>query len=371
VSQLDAARADGDDVQAMAALLSRDEIRPDLVAQPIVDLAAARVAGYELLARFPGPPDAPPDAWFALADRLGRAAALTARVFERALELHATLPADTFLTVNVEPHLLTEPEVVDVLRGRPLGRLVVELTEHSQAPDQQALARALSAIRAAGGLVAVDDAGTGYAGLQQLLTVRPDIVKLDRDLVAGLDTDPIRRALVQLLGDLSGRMDAWLLAEGVETTAELQALVSLGVPLGQGWRLGRPAAPWAPLDPSTADDVRAIAAQATLGDHVAALMRACLTAPLGEHTDAGPGTVLLDADGRPAAVLVSGTGGVTLAPALTVAPSSSPVDVARRALAREVRHRGVPVVCTDARGHTIGVLDTADLVEAAIRLSSG
>jgi EAL domain-containing protein (putative c-di-GMP-specific phosphodiesterase class I) len=352
--------------------LLRDEVRPDLVAQPIVDLSAGRTAGFELLARFPGPPDAPPDAWFALADRLGRAAALTAQVLDRALALRATLPPDTFLTVNVEPHLVVAPEVAEVLRGQSLARIVIELTEHTQAPDGRALERALARVREAGGLVAVDDAGTGYAGLQQLLTVRPDIVKVDRDLVTGLDADPIRRSLVELLGDLTGRMDAWLLAEGVETTAELQALASLGVPLGQGWRLGRPAPPWATLAPETAEDVRLFAAQATFGDHVAALMRACLTASLGDHIDADPGTVLVDADGRPAAILVPAAGGgVTLAPAMTVAPSSGPVEVARRALAREVAYRGVPVVCTNGRGYPVGVVDTADLVEAVIRLSSG
>ena len=366
------ASAVGPDWTAATARLLRDQVRPDLVAQPIVDLSTGRIAGFELLARFPGPPAAPPDAWFALADRLGRAATLTAGVLDRALALRATLPPDTFLTVNVEPHLLVTPEVAEVLRGRSLARIVIELTEHTQAPDGRALERALARVREAGGLVAVDDAGTGYAGLQQLLTVRPEIVKLDRDLVTGLDADPIRRSLVELLGDLTGRMDAWLLAEGVETTAELQALASLGVPLAQGWRLGRPAPPWATLAAETAEDVRTFAARATLGDHVAALMRECRTVPLGDRADADPGTVLVDADGRPAAILVPAAGGgVTVAPAMTVAPSSGPVEVARRALAREVAHRGVPVVCTNARGYAVGVVDTADLVDAAIRLSSG
>jgi hypothetical protein len=267
--------------------------------------------------------------------------------------------------------------VYDAL-GRPLGnvtdvdRASGQLVVDGRSVGFDEFEVPLTAVREAGGLVAVDDAGTGYAGLQQMLTVRPDIVKLDRDLVSGLDADPIRRSLVQLLGDLTSRMDAWLLAEGVETTAELQALVALGVPLGQGWRLGRPAPPWAQLAPATAEDLRLFAAQATLGDHVAALMRACPVAPLGDHAGASLGTVLIDADGRPAAIVVpGGTGGPALAPALTVAPSSSPVDVARRALAREVPFRGAPVVCTDARGHAIGVVDTAELVEAAIRLSSG
>ena len=73
------------------------------------------------------------------------------------------------------------------------------------------------------------------------------MVKLDRALVSDADTDPVRVALAEMLGEFAGRIDAWLLAEGIETPAELAAFAQLGVPLAQGWLLGRPAPGFAPL----------------------------------------------------------------------------------------------------------------------------
>lgn len=201
-----------------------------MVFQPIVDLAAARTAGYEALARFPG--TAGPDVWFAAAADCGLAAELEALAVAKALAAVPLLPDDTFLSVNVSPHLLGSGPVQDALAARPdLRRVVVELTEHTPVDDLDALRRQTRALRARGALVALDDAGSGYSGLQQVAVVRPQIVKLDRALVTGVDTDPVRAALTEMVGEFAGRLDAWLLAEGVETTAELAALVRFGVPL--------------------------------------------------------------------------------------------------------------------------------------------
>ena len=87
-------------------------------------------------------------------------------------------------------------------------------------------------------MIAVDDTGAGYAGLHHLISVRPEIIKLDRTLVAGIDTDRPRRALVEMFGSFANRFDAWVLAEGVETAAELATLRRIGVPLAQGFLLG-------------------------------------------------------------------------------------------------------------------------------------
>lgn len=337
---------------------------PRLVAQPIIDIANARVAGYELLSRFTGPPVSPPDTWFAAAREHGHKIALTVDVLEQAIALRVDLAADRFVTVNLEPHLLLEPAVQEVLLGgRSLARLVVELTEHTQADDQQALVRALDEVRSAGALVAIDDAGTGYAGLSALLALRPDIVKLDRELVAGIHHDPVRRALVEMLGDLLGRMDAWLLAEGIEEQGELEVLAELEVPLAQGWLLGRPTAPFAEL----AEDVRrllvATTARSTLSDHVAPLVHRCEV--VVDATIPWPGQVGVAADGAPDVVgVVDVACGHALAPAMTVAPSTSVVDAAHRAMSRPAQHRHVPLVCTDGRGTVLGLVEVADLVTA-------
>src|SRR3954453_3953784 len=259
----------------------------NLVFQPIVDLAAATVAGYEALARFPGA--AGPDVWFAAAPEAGVAAELEALAIHKALAAVPSLPPDTFLTVNVSPHLLGSAPVQAALATRDdLRRVVVELTEHTPVHDLAALRRQTDELRRRGALIALDDAGSGYSGLQQLAALRPQIVKLDRALVSDADTDPVRVALAEMLGEFAGRIDAWLLAEGIETTAELAAFARLGVPLAQGWLLGRPGPGSAARAPETATRVRAQLARARLVDSVASLLRPVRQLAAGEELPAVP-----------------------------------------------------------------------------------
>ncbi|WP_369069785.1 EAL domain-containing protein [Kineococcus terrestris] len=343
-----------------------------LHAQPLVELTSGEVAGYELLSRFGAPgggepvpfPDAPPDAWFAAADRCGLGAPLQADVVRRAVAARGDLPPETFLTVNVDPHLLVHPEVAGALTDHDdLSRVVVELTEHTSAEGgAAALNRVLDEVRRRGGLVAVDDAGTGYASLGLLLQLRPDVVKLDRELVTGLDADPVKRALVEVLGDLTGRMDAWLLAEGVETEAELAACIALGVPLGQGWALARPAARMLPALPEpTVEFVRGTAARVGLAENVASLLG---PAPAGR--DEALAEVLLDARDRPVSVRRQGGG---WARPTVLAPSTPVADAARRAAARPAADRFTPLVCTDGTGRYLGVVRVDGLLTALARLA--
>lgn len=88
------------------------------------------------------------------------------------------------------------------------------------------------------------------------MTLRPDIVKLDRSVVAGIAEDEAKRALVETVGALAGRLDAWILAEGIETPRELDALVGLGVPLGQGYLLGRPGSSYASAPATVSGRIR-------------------------------------------------------------------------------------------------------------------
>src|SRR4051794_6004072 len=104
-----------------------------MYAQPIIELTTGRIAGYELLSRFAASFDAPPDRWFAAAEHWGRNAVLQGRVVAAGIARRAELPPNPFLTVNVDPHLLTRPEVASVLTGTDdLSRLVLEVTEHSR-----------------------------------------------------------------------------------------------------------------------------------------------------------------------------------------------------------------------------------------------
>ena len=338
-----------------------------LVFQPIVDLAAAAVAGYEALARFPGA--AGPDVWFAAAARAGIAAELEALAIHKALAAVDELPDGTFLTVNASPHLLGTVVVQEALASRDdLRRVVIELTEHTPVDDLAVLRAQTAALRERGALIALDDAGSGYSGLKQLAAVRPQLVKLDRALVADVDDDPVRMALAEMIGEFAGRIDAWLLAEGIETPAELAAFARLGVPLAQGWLLGRPAPGFAPLHPDVARLVRSHVARARLTDSVASLLRPVRQVVLGEETPGVPPAVLVGPQGEPAALLLADarTGEIhTASVSLRVHPSTDIADALQRALTRPPAHRFDPVVCTDPSGAVLGLLRIEDLATAA------
>jgi hypothetical protein len=203
----------------------------------------------------------------------------------------------------------------------------------------------------------MDDAGTGYAGLELLLELRPDMVKLDRALVSGIDSDPVRRTLVQVFGDLIGRMDGWVLAEGIETRAELDTLVGLGVPLGQGWALGRPQPQMVTaLPPEIAGHLSASVHRASFTDSVVSLVR-----PARAGRDRATCDVLLAPNGLVSEVRDAAGRWV---PAMTVAPSASVVEVVRRAAVREHDRRWDPLVCTDLNGAVVGTLAMDALVLA-------
>jgi EAL domain-containing protein (putative c-di-GMP-specific phosphodiesterase class I) len=338
-----------------------------IVFQPIVDLASATVAGYEALARFPG--TASPDVWFAAAAEAGLGAELEALALRRALAFLPDLPPDTFLTVNVSPHLLgSAPVAAAFAEPVTLRRVVVELTEHMPTPDLAALREQTAALRGRGALIAIDDAGSGYAGLQQLAEVRPQLVKLDRALVAGVDNDPVKAALAEMIGTFTNRVDAWLLAEGVETVGELAVFARLGVPLAQGWLLGRPAPHFAPLSPEVAQLVRKQVARAQLAESVASLLRPIRQREAFDGDDGPAPYVVLDRTGVPTELVLADqrTGGSYRAPvSLRVHPSAGVTETLQRALTRRPVHRFDPVLCTDRNGAVLGVLRVEDLASAA------
>jgi EAL domain-containing protein (putative c-di-GMP-specific phosphodiesterase class I) len=337
-----------------------------LVFQPIVDLAAARVAGYEALSRFPG--TATPDVWFAAADDAGLGAELEALAIGKALARVPDLPPDTFLTVNVSPHLLGSRPVQDALAVRPsLQRVVLELTEHTAVDDLDELTRQTAVLRERGALIALDDAGSGYSGLQQMAALRPQIVKLDRALVADADSDPVRMALAEMLGEFAGRIDAWLLAEGLETPGELAAFARLGVPLAQGWLLGRPAPDFAALAPEVAPVVRSQVARARLTESVASLIRPLRQVAADEEPGIPP-AVVVGPLGEPQSLLLADarTGEIYTSPvSLRVHPSADITETLQRALTRAPAQRFEPVVCTDPTGTVVGLVRIEDLASAA------
>jgi EAL domain-containing protein (putative c-di-GMP-specific phosphodiesterase class I) len=118
--------------------------------------------------------------------------------------------------------------------------VVLELTEHVGVDDYSALTEALAGLRRRGVRLAVDDAGSGFASLRHVLNLAPDVIKLDGELVGGLDRDPARRALAGALLAFGADIGAEVVAEGIETARECAVLRGLGFRLGQGHHLGRP-----------------------------------------------------------------------------------------------------------------------------------
>src|SRR5919107_1333027 len=232
-----------------------------LVFQPIVDLTIGEVVGYEALARFGDTGMRTPGPYLAAAAACGRDADLEAHLVGQALSIRPHVPAGCFLSVNVSPVLLTAPQVWSLLRVEDdLDGVVIELTEHVPVDNLQALRRRIDALRERGALLALDDTGAGWSGLRQVAELRPDIVKLDRSLVTDVDTDPVKQGLIEMVGQFVGRLGSRLLVEGVERTEELDTVARLGVPLAQGWLLGRPSGRWS--DPPS-DVVASLARRTT------------------------------------------------------------------------------------------------------------
>jgi EAL domain-containing protein (putative c-di-GMP-specific phosphodiesterase class I) len=207
------------------------------VFQPVVELQAKRVIGYEALTRFADGRD--PAETFAEAAILGIGTDLELACVRRSLEAAVALPEDTWIGVNVSPAMLLETPELAALLATTQRPVVLEITERAEVEDYVRLHRAIAAL-GNDVRIAVDDAGAGYAGLQRILELRADLVKLDMVLVRGVDSDPARQALVAGMAHFARRTNARLLAEGVESDAEAEALLDLGVELGQGFLFGRP-----------------------------------------------------------------------------------------------------------------------------------
>ncbi len=231
----------------VVALLERaDSIKT--VFQPLVDLATGRVVGYEALSRFDAPVGRPPDQWFAQAHRCGLGAELEAKAVETALSVKGR-PPSTFLCVNLSPTALFSSAVRDVL-PEDLDGLVVEITEQEMVSDTEALSEALSSLRARGARIALDDAGAGYAGLQQVMRLELDTIKLDRSLVDGVHDDLAKLALIEAFVRFARRTGTAVCAEGIETLEDLAVLADLDVTYGQGYALARPSEPWGAVSPA-------------------------------------------------------------------------------------------------------------------------
>ncbi len=216
------------------------ERRFEAVFQPIVDLGDDRVIAYEALTRFAD--DIPADVHFAEALEHGLGLELEVAAIEVALAATRDLPTAVPISLNASPTLVLDREVISRLLDETDRSAILEITEHARIDDYVVIREA---VRSYGGRIwlAVDDAGAGYASLRHILELRPAFVKLDISIVRGIEKDPVRQALVSGLVYFALKTGCELIAEGIETTAELDVLTEVGVALGQGYLLGQPLPP--------------------------------------------------------------------------------------------------------------------------------
>ncbi|MGH2830323.1 MAG: EAL domain-containing protein [Actinomycetota bacterium] len=235
-------RADGEAKRQQRNRILRVLDGPEvaMVFQPIVDLEEDRVVGLEALARFKIEPRQPPDAWFADAARAGLAAELELLAFRLAVESLDQIPDPAFLSVNLSPETATSPIFAEMCESIPTRRIVVEVTEHAEVPDYDPLMQALRTLRNRGGRLAVDDAGAGFASLRHILRLSPDFIKLDISLTHDVVFDRAGRALARAMIAFAFDIGKTIVAEGIETREQVDALRALGVRYGQGYYLARP-----------------------------------------------------------------------------------------------------------------------------------
>ncbi|WP_354698658.1 hypothetical protein DSM112329_04348 [Paraconexibacter sp. AEG42_29] len=348
--------------------------------QPIVDLQRGAVRGYEALARFPEAAGVGPRDWFDAAAQLGYAGALEAQVMQAALVTRPLLTRDRFIAVNVSPAALLSAEVQAVLAAEhSLERLVIEVVDQPDGADLDDVAAALTRLRARGALVAVDDAGAGARSLERVTALRPNFVKVDGSLITGIDADDTRLEIVRTLGQFAARLDAWIVAEGIETAEQLDVLVQLGVPLGQGYALGRPSAAMGELDRTIAQRMRTRTPNPAAAERLSGLMDRAPAVPVA----GGPGAVTEAFASHPAAdhvVVLTPNGhpcGVIDSPAhqrgtLPRAPLSLtggvPIaDAARRAMARPLATRFDPVAVIGEDDAYVGLVPIDRIVGALAR----
>lgn len=214
--------------------------------QPIVDSGAGRVWGYEALTR--GTDGRSYPEIVEGMDERGRMAfdkLTTARALREASHL-GLMRDGVKVTLNVRPTLnMAAADAAFVARAAqhydvPLESIVLELTEDAKLTYED-FHKVMVLHRSLGIATGIDDFGSGYSGLNVLATCGADMVKLDRQLVRGIDKDPKRQIIVEAFTQLCGKLGSIVVAEGVETQAEAEVLRQQGIDLMQGYYFGRPA----------------------------------------------------------------------------------------------------------------------------------
>ena len=208
--------------------------------QPVYDINRATVVGFEALARFTSTPMRGPNEWFADAASVGLDVALETELIARAMESFERLPDSVYIGFNVSPNIIVNGQLEKAFADAPLDRIVLEINEHPTIRQYDEMAKVLRPMRDKGLRISVDDAGGGVESFRHILQLEPEIIKLHMSLVRGINADPARATLASALIQFGREHRGDLVAEGIETAAELSLLKAKGVVKMQGYLLGRP-----------------------------------------------------------------------------------------------------------------------------------
>jgi EAL domain-containing protein (putative c-di-GMP-specific phosphodiesterase class I) len=215
--------------------------------QPIVSWSRRSTFAYEALVRNEEPTlHSPPDL-FEAAERLGRLQDLGRTVRDRVARTLDEQPTSALLFVNLHAMELADDSLLEP--GAPLSRhaerVVLEVTERAPLEQIRDVTARVGQLRALGYRIAVDDLGAGYAGLTSFAHLEPEVVKVDMSLIRGIDQSRMKQKLLGSIVSLCRDLGIEIIAEGIETEAERDALVRVGGDLCQGYLFARPGRPWA------------------------------------------------------------------------------------------------------------------------------
>ncbi len=211
---------------------------PRIVLQPIVALFDGVRVGAEALSRFPAEWGQAPDEVFADATSIDVGLELEMLAVRQAVDAFSGVSG--YLAINFSAGTLLDFRCQELLHELPLERIVLELSEHDPVPDYRVLMDTLAPLRRRGMRLAIDDVGAGFASLRHILLTSPDVIKLDRSIVAGAASDVVLRRLVQSLAEFGHGAGAAVVAEGIETSEDATVLRDAGVDYGQGWHFAWP-----------------------------------------------------------------------------------------------------------------------------------
>lgn len=218
------------------------------VLQPIVNLNKRCALGYEALTR--SHPDnllQNPDLLFNTAQACNRLTELETLCLKTAISYFSSRKSSDLLFVNICPESLIQySDIIDRVLGfisdydLTPANLVLEISERFPIENVAHLKQTLTKFKAAGFSIAIDDLGSGYSGLKLWSELNPDYIKIDRHFIDRIDQDTVKQAFVNSVVQLCSQLQCEVIAEGIETEAELATLRSMGIYLGQGYLLGKP-----------------------------------------------------------------------------------------------------------------------------------